>query len=158
MSFYIEVRAAVNDNEPPTAIISSPADNGQVSGIISVLGTVNDETQLASYALKAVSQDGEIALASGTSPIINAMLALWDTTTVKDGIYRLELNAADTAGSSTVFNVNIYVNNTITPAIEFKLIINGGVKYADVNTVIQIETAYDDGQFVHSFTSKEVLR
>lgn len=99
------------------AIISYPADNDVVRGLISITGSAVhpsfDRYQLA-YVLEPNANDQWIGIGPEyREQIVNGELAIWDTTTVPDGSYSLRLRVVRLDGNYTEIEVHhIVVANT----------------------------------------------
>ena len=133
--FIITVsRSTSGDRQPPVTQIQSPVHGDIVNGIVAVHGTAKDETTLAASRMVLIAPDGSetvlaevTAGAPGTNGTIGAngreatFAANWDTTAGLDGVYRLELTAADQAGNSHTNAITVYVNNrdNHAPRLEF---------------------------------------
>jgi RHS repeat-associated protein len=92
------------DRTAPTAEILSPADGSPVGGFVSVIGTA-DDTALRSYTLevgKGGTPSSFTKIETGSTPVINASLGIWNTESGDDGIYTLRLTARDDAGNVSV--------------------------------------------------------
>lgn len=81
---------------PPVVLeVSAPANNAKVSGIVSVIYHV--ETNAADLAKVSLWVNGkEMASSTDAAPID------WDTTTLDEGLYELEVRALDSAGHQSV--------------------------------------------------------
>lgn len=90
---------------PPTVSLTSPTNNSVVSGNITVSATATDDDGVSRVDFTI---DGSTLIGSdSTSPYsIN-----WDTTSVSSGSHVLTAEAFDTGSNSSVFSVNITVDN-----------------------------------------------
>jgi RHS repeat-associated protein len=89
------------DRTPPTVSLSTPAEDAEVTGKVSVAGTAAD-ANLAQYSLAYAEGDSGVylPLATGTAPVVNGVLGTLDTAQVPNGIIRLRLTALDAAGNT----------------------------------------------------------
>lgn len=96
------------DNTVPTAVISSPTPCSIVDGVVQIRGTAND-AHLAAWTLHYTGGDsaGWTTIASGSSPVINGVLANWNAGALADCAYTLRLVVTDRA----VVNCNGALNN-----------------------------------------------
>jgi len=99
------------------AIISYPADNDVVRGLISITGSAVhsqfDRYQLA-YVLEPNTNDQWIGIGPEyREQIVNGELAVWDTTTIPDGSYSLRLRVVRLDGNYTEVEVHhVVIANT----------------------------------------------
>jgi hypothetical protein len=89
------------DNTPPTVEIVAPLSCAYVDGVVNIIGTVND-AHLRSWVLQYTGGEtnGWVTIANGTNPVINGLLAQWDTTDIEPCAYTLRLVAVD----DSIFN------------------------------------------------------
>jgi len=86
----------------PHARIIAPAPNAEVSGRIPPRGTATHDAfryYKLEYAGGADAETQFIYLGGGNAPIINGMLAEFDTTTLPNGDYTLRLTVVDVSGN-----------------------------------------------------------
>ena len=102
-----------SDRTPPTAEITAPAEQGEVSGKYSVTGSAFDETGLRSYTLSYRK-----AGSSSFSPIVTSVserrgaeLGVWDTYALDNGSYELRLTVTDNGGNTVTVTVPCLVQN-----------------------------------------------
>lgn len=86
------------------AIISYPADNEVVRGIISVTGSAvhpSFERYQLAYAVEPVTSNDQWILIGGekNQQVVNGELAIWDTTNLPDGSYSLRLRVVRLDGN-----------------------------------------------------------
>jgi len=89
----------------PTALITSPAGSSTLRGIVDIAGTAEAgaaigasfDSYVAAYGA-GVEPSSWNQIGSGSSPVSNGTLATWDTTTVPDGLYIIQLEADDGSG------------------------------------------------------------
>jgi subtilase family serine protease/Tol biopolymer transport system component len=106
-----DARARIEaDSTPPDTVITSPSAGSTVGIAVDVRGSVTD-ANLLEYRVDAGST-GEpvnwITLATGRSPLLNALLARWSPAPTA-GTYTLRLTAEDTAGNSRSALVQVEV-------------------------------------------------
>jgi hypothetical protein len=97
-----------------------------VSGTVEVTGTVNPDG-LQSYFLEVAPYDAAVADADARwspaslparEPVVNGVVATWQTTLLEDGLYRLRLRVALADGTQQVFVVGpIRVDNAAAPLL-----------------------------------------
>jgi glucose/arabinose dehydrogenase len=96
-----------SDSTPPTASITSPADNAQVSGIVSVTAGASDNVGVTGVQ---VYVDG---VSTGQEDPDPPYGLAWDTRTVPNGVHTLRARARDAAGNGTFSSpVTVNVANT----------------------------------------------
>ena len=89
----------VVDNTDPEAHVTSPASGETVSGTIDIEGTAWD-THFKEYTLEygqGTSPATWIEIITSTVPVNQGILANWDTTGLKEGVYLLRLRVRDEA-------------------------------------------------------------
>jgi glucose/arabinose dehydrogenase/PKD repeat protein len=95
------------DTTPPTVAITSPANNDQVSSIITVTATASDNVGVAGVQFLV---DG---LATGSEDPTAPYGLSWDTRTASNGVHTLTARARDAAGNSTLSPpVTVNVSNS----------------------------------------------
>ena len=94
----VETRDVTVDNTPPTAEIVSPLPCTSADGLVEVIGTSFD-ANLSSWTLQYTggSQNGWVTIATGTTNVINDLLAVWDTGDLEACCYTLRLLVDDEA-------------------------------------------------------------
>jgi hypothetical protein len=104
----------VNVATYPTVAIISPAHDSEITGSITVTGTVLGPA-LASWSLyySPRSRPTKLTLiASGTSEVASGTLGQWDTQDMR-GYYTLHLAARNTGGYYATATVDVFVRNKI---------------------------------------------
>lgn len=115
---WIEVEVdnqAGADTTPPTVDFVSPEEQDTVSGVLDIKGDVADANpkeywvriEDAITGLEVVAYPKHQSLSSFLSQTVE----LWDTTSVFDGPYTIELHAEDQAGNQNSDKVTVLVNN-----------------------------------------------
>jgi glucose/arabinose dehydrogenase/chitodextrinase len=96
-----------NDPNPPTVSITAPANNAQVSDIVTVTANAADDVGVAgvTFLVDGTATGGEDTTAPYGLP--------WDTRSVVNGAHTLTARARDAAGNTTVSSpVTVNVTNT----------------------------------------------
>ncbi|KXK26696.1 MAG: hypothetical protein TR69_WS6001000708 [candidate division WS6 bacterium OLB20] len=103
------------DNQKPLASITNIAPRATVSGVLPVRATINDEN-LSHYYLAIRDVSGAKIAGPGTvtvsQPVTDTELMSWNTTSVADGTYSIQLSVADLDGDVTLFTRLVNVNNS----------------------------------------------
>lgn len=114
------------DNLKPVATVSNPIANDFIKGIKTVVGTVFD-TNIASYKVESkLGTAAPVLIGTATVNKAEETLVSWDTSVLIDGNYTLILTALDTAGNTTVTQVQVKVDNTL-PAVEITAPLAGAI-------------------------------
>ncbi len=84
------------DNTPPVAEITSPLSCSLVGDAVEIIGTA-DDAHLAGWALQYTGGDenGWVTIASDDTPVIDGVLAVWNTGELPACAYTLRLIATD---------------------------------------------------------------
>jgi hypothetical protein len=108
------------DNTPPTAVISTPLNCENLDGIVQIVGTAQD-ANLAGWSLQysGGNSNGWTTINSGATPVINGVLANWDTRPLPVCNYALRLVVTDTTarnclpiGHQSVYITSLEVGET----------------------------------------------
>lgn len=105
------------NNQAPIAVISSPASNSIIAGIVTITGSA-DSTYRLKYAPAgetAFTPLGQtLALAVTSGPLMN-----WDTTAITDGDYQLRLVVENSLGMVSTASTAVIIDNNLpaTPVI-----------------------------------------
>lgn len=80
------------DNTPPVANIASPLNCDYANGVITITGTASD-TNFASYVLEYIGGFATqwTPIASSTTPVVNGVLASWNTASLPSCAYAIRL-------------------------------------------------------------------
>lgn len=91
------------DNTPPVAVIASPQNCETLSGQVEVFGTVTD-AHLGGWSLQYTGGTANEwqTIASGDAPVVDGLLATWDTSGLPTCDYTLRLLANDGSSVSCV--------------------------------------------------------
>ncbi|MEM7312096.1 MAG: putative Ig domain-containing protein, partial [Planctomycetota bacterium] len=102
--------------EVPTAIITSPADNGTAFGMVSITGTAEHE-DFGAYTLsyRRADETSFTEILRSTNPVVNGELGVWDTSLLRNDEYVIRLQVATTTGTANV------VEHSVGLAGELKL-------------------------------------
>ncbi|HBE70079.1 MAG TPA: hypothetical protein DDW52_18180, partial [Planctomycetaceae bacterium] len=102
--------------EVPTAIITSPADNGTAVGMVSITGTADHEN-FGAYTLsyRHVDETSFTEFHRSTTPVVEGELGVWDTSLLLNDEYVIRLQVATTEGTANV------VEHSVGLAGELKL-------------------------------------
>ncbi len=107
------------DQDNPTVELTNLSDGDTVSGPVTIKGSVEDDNPHY-YYLVIKDSGGNVVAGPGTvnesSSLTDVDLWSWDTTTLSDGDYTVQLaarDAADNKGSVSVQEVDVTVENSI---------------------------------------------
>jgi len=98
------------DNTKPQVVISSPASNDTISGIIAIAGTAND-ANFDLYKISVTQADSFKTIFQGNIPVSSEQLAIWNSVNVENGEHTLKLYAQDRAGNCDSIMITIYTDN-----------------------------------------------
>ncbi len=102
------------DNKAPVVAITGPTDGDTVRGTVVVSGTVTDNNP-DHYYFVAKDSHGSVVAGPGTVNQANVADWNWNTNTVADGIYTIDLEARDAAGNKDATStkiISVTVDNT----------------------------------------------
>ncbi|MGH7787861.1 MAG: RHS repeat-associated core domain-containing protein [Candidatus Binatia bacterium] len=100
-TFTVADRAA-GDQDPPTAVISTPADGGTVTGLTQITGTATDANFLRYELALAVAEDAAFTvIGGGTAAVADGVLGTLDPTILLNQIYTLRLTVWDANGNQS---------------------------------------------------------
>ncbi len=131
-----------NDTNGPVVQITTPADLSEVTTLTNVVGTVSGELiQQWRLAYRALGDAQWTTIGSGTTPVVNGVLGVFDPTLLLNGPYQLELTATDANNLEQSFRVDVAVEGQ-------QKIGNFTLTYQDLNVPlsglpIQILRIYD---------------
>jgi RHS repeat-associated protein len=110
----VTVVGAPPQGEAPSVAIASPADGADLTTFADVVGTVQSET-LFGWKLEYhfAGERDFITLATGTSPVDNAILGRFDPTLLLNGLYELRLTATDNAARSASTSIHVVVKDNL---------------------------------------------
>jgi RHS repeat-associated protein len=109
-SVQLTVNGKVTDTTPPTAAITSPANNATLTSRVDIIGTANDANFLKYVVeIATAGQSNFTTIAGGTSPVVNGTLGSFDPTLLINDLYTVRLTVYDEGGNqsstSVVYNV-----------------------------------------------------
>lgn len=131
-----------NNTDGPIVQITTPADLSEVTTLTNVVGTVSGELiQEWHLAYRALGDAQWTTIGSGTTPVVNGVLGVFDPTLLLNGPYQLELTATDANNLEQSSRVDIAVEGQ-------QKIGNFTLTYQDLNVPlsglpIQILRTYD---------------
>lgn len=110
-TIYDEV---IYDKTGPTIIIDSPITDSKIGGMVTIIGSVYDETKFSQYeiAYKPKEKTEYMPLIVSQGEIISEALGTFDTLNWEDGIYDFRIIATDQAGNSTSSYIQYIVDNS----------------------------------------------
>ena len=90
------------DTTPPVASITAPGDGSEITAPTEIIGTA-DDANLVDYRLRiAPARSGDYTeIASGSSPVVDGVLGTLDPTSLRNGLYDVELTATDANGQQS---------------------------------------------------------
>ncbi|MEM1411250.1 MAG: RHS repeat-associated core domain-containing protein [Pseudomonadota bacterium] len=110
-SAQIAVVAQLDDDSSlPVAAITAPLTDAVITGPVDVLGTATDD-HFYRYDLEAAiaGTDDFVLIASGTSPVTDGVLGVFDPTTLINDLYTLRLSVFDRGGNATTTEIVVQV-------------------------------------------------
>ena len=138
-SFALENYSLTYDTTPPEVSITTPLDQEDVSGTITINAAASDSSGIASVLFLL----DDVELETDT---ISPYETILDTTTLEDGAYVLTAVATDILGNSaTSVPITINVNNTIIDTTSPEVSITSPTNNSNVSGTITVEAdATDD--------------
>ncbi len=132
------------DNTPPIASISSPFECDYVDGVVQITGTAND-ANLQSWTLQyAGGGSGWTNIVPPSAiPVVNGVLANWDTTSLPACAYMLRLVVSDTA----ILNCNAAITHRSEDTVAINLGFCGDFDADDDGDVDLIDYSAFDAAF-----------
>ncbi len=115
----INAYKAVQVDSIMSANINSVLDDANVSATINIVGTAKGEN-FKEYSVEYGSGAYPISWALlnvSTLPVLNGVLAVWNTSLVPDGEYTVKLTVTSFSDAKSEDRVNLNVKNTVTPAV-----------------------------------------
>ncbi|MFH2138360.1 MAG: FlgD immunoglobulin-like domain containing protein [Candidatus Omnitrophota bacterium] len=130
------------DITPPTAIITSPVENDNVAGIVTITGQAND-IHLSSRTLYYGQGAGptEWIQLSNVDWNEDGFSATWDTSGLTNGVCVLRLVVNDNFSQQTINYVSVNVQNPlvlISPSVDFEYITPNGDGIQDNVTITAV--------------------
>lgn len=106
------------DTSPPIARVTSPVEGAAVRGTVQIVGTADDveDQRFDSYFVGARPRnDAALPLIEiqpwTNTPVVNAVIANWNTTQLSDDWYTLEVIVRDQLGVNGTLKVDVLVDN-----------------------------------------------
>ena len=94
----------------PVVAIASPEEDGEVSGLVDVIGTASD-LGLVSYAIEFAPMGEDFTtVVTGTESITDDVLGSIDTTLLSNGFYQLRVTAEDDSGKVSSITQGVLVS------------------------------------------------
>ena len=103
------------DRDFGTLNITEPSDSDLVCDVVAITGTISDGCGIGSWLLEAAPVDTGVftTIATGSSAVINCVIAQWDTRPLDDGVYTIRASAVDDCGhASPVESFVVTVGNS----------------------------------------------
>ena len=142
------------DTTPPEINITSP-QNGSVSGMVEIKGSITDDTKLKSYKVtRRKIGDGdlqEILVSEGTDEIANGVIGIINTDELEEAEYNYTITAEDEAGLTSSVCIMITVSKTEIDSIPPITSIENIYMDTDRN-VISIEGSVSDETKLSKYT------
>jgi hypothetical protein len=111
------ITPVIVDNNPPTLSVTSPSDNAEVSGIVTLTASVTDAgtgVNNVSFRWESGSTTGNWSLLSCAGNIRSVSCSgYWNSTGLSDGIYTLRFSANDSLSRQTITGVTVRVKNAV---------------------------------------------
>jgi hypothetical protein len=109
----------IDSTVAPSTDMSIPSNTSYINGIVSVLGTVSDQS-LSNWKLDygiGNSPEKWTVLTTGTTPVSNKVIYQWDTSPLKNGeLYTIRLSATDQGGNYSQTTKHLTKKTTIPAA------------------------------------------
>ena len=93
--------------------IQSPVDGGSLQGNVSIIGTVTGngfQSAEISFRYQDTESQSWFVIAQTTSPVVDDLIATWDTSTIADGVYQIRVLAVFDDGRTQeeiITNLNV---------------------------------------------------
>jgi len=138
-------------NQPPSIEITLPQNNATVNGTITIKGIASDDEQVVKVEIRI--DDGTWIQATGTTTWSYSI----DTTTLSNGLHKIETRAYDGSLYSNISYISINVFNNHKPivaitepengsAVKGSIIIKGKAWDEDGNeSIVKVEIRMDNG-------------
>ncbi len=106
------------DLTPPTTFLSTPANNGVVSGLVNIRGTAYSDSDFKSYRIYVGQQNSELQLIKESSvPLLGDELAQWETLGLpENNLFSIRLEAEDIEGNVANQEILVRLDNTAPDA------------------------------------------
>lgn len=101
----------------PVVELSTPDENGEITAITDIIGTVFDH-RLVSYTLEyAPAGEAFTVLAGGTDNIMDGTVGVLDPTLQLNGLYNIRLTATDESGNTESVSRDFIISGNAKPGI-----------------------------------------
>jgi len=137
-TFSLTAAGGVVDTTNPTVSITSPSNNAQVSGTITINANANDNMAVAGVQLKV---DNSLIVDDISFPYSTTL----DTKTLSNGQHAITATARDTSGNTATATINVNVNNANLPTVSITSPLSNAVFTAPVTITINANAADSDG-------------
>jgi len=108
--------SVIIDNNPPTLSITSPSNNAEVNGVVSLTTSATDAgvgVSNVSFRWENSSTTGNWSLLSCSGNVRSVSCSgSWNSTDYSDGIYTIRFSANDSLSRQTISGVTVRVNST----------------------------------------------
>jgi len=146
-----ETHTVTIDNTAPVAQLRGALQCSSFGGVIQIVGTAND-ANLAGWSLAYTGGDatGWVTIASGNTPVINGVLANWDTSGLRKCAYTLRLSVTDRANvscSGDPHRSDYYASLGVGYAVLGDMNCDGLVDFADINPFVNCLALYGGNCF-----------
>jgi hypothetical protein len=112
--------SVIIDNNPPTLSITSPSNNAEVNGVVSLTTSAADAgvgVSNVSFRWENSSTTGNWSLLSCSGNVRSVSCSgSWNSTDYSDGIYTIRFSANDSLSRQTISGVTVRVNSTAQPS------------------------------------------
>jgi hypothetical protein len=116
--FQLTKATAAPFEQQGIAVISSPASNAVVQGVVPIVGSSDNPSAFQFYVIEVspepvTGSQWQIIGATHNTPVVNGVLENWDTTQVPDGSYTIRLRTVRLDGNyDEAFSTQVVVSNT----------------------------------------------
>lgn len=136
-----QTRTITVDNTAPVSVLTGALECTTLKGVVEIRGTAND-ANLGSWSLSYTGGDanGWVTIASGNTPVINNVLANWDTTGLRKCAYTLRLIVVDRANvscSGSTHRTDYYASVGVGWTVVGDSNCDGLVDFNDINPFIK---------------------
>lgn len=96
-----EVQSGMSGCVPDEIMLTSPRPGEEISGTITLTGTADTPSfGFYKYEIAPVGTTGWITISAGSNPVVDDELGKWDTTSITNGDYFLQLVILDNVGQT----------------------------------------------------------
>ena len=99
------------DYQAPVITITAPKSGNDIAARTEIAGSITDDRELKNYKVYVRKQGSEdyILLKSGSEPVEDDTIALWDTTSLSEGVYEIHISAEDMSGNTMHYGIAVEV-------------------------------------------------